>query len=161
MVTLALAYDIDAIADKAQLLPTDWQKQLPENSAPYTSTIVFLVVGESQRYQGLERSDQADVSVITPNPKTSGGARWKYLAAWGYVLKRELGDLSKLSVPEFCRSPSRAGQARGLCCGTFQACACSRLRCSRCNKHLHPARHRRLLTCLGERKPSRDQRCWI
>ena len=97
VVTLALAYDIDAIATKAKLLPLDWQSQLPHNSSPYTSTIVFLVrKGNPKGIKDWSDLTQSDVSVITPNPKTSGGARWNYLAAWGYALKRELGDLAKL-----------------------------------------------------------------
>ena len=97
IVTLALAYDIDAIAQKSNLLPVDWQSQLPHNSSPYTSTIVFLVRKGNPR--GIK--DWGDllnpgVAIITPNPKTSGGARWNYLAAWGYALKRELGDFAKL-----------------------------------------------------------------
>ena len=97
VVTLALAYDIDAIADKSQLLPADWQSQLPHNSSPYTSTIVFLVrKGNPKGIKDWNDLLKPDVAIITPNPKTSGGARWNYLAAWGYVLKRELGDLSKI-----------------------------------------------------------------
>ncbi len=97
VVTLALAYDIDAIADKSQLLPADWQSQLPHNSSPYTSTIVFLVrKGNPKGIQDWGDLLKPGVSIITPNPKTSGGARWNYLAAWGYVLKRELGDLGRL-----------------------------------------------------------------
>ncbi|TAL17199.1 sulfate ABC transporter substrate-binding protein [bacterium] len=87
VVTLALAYDIDAIAEKAGLLPADWQKRLPNNSSPYTSTIVFLV--RSGNPKGIKDWDdlvKPGVGVITPNPKTSGGARWNYLAAWGYAL---------------------------------------------------------------------------
>lgn len=100
VVTLALAYDIDIIADKAKLLPEDWQTKLPHNSAPYTSTIVFLVrKGNPKNIKTWDDLVKDDVSVITPNPKTSGGARWNYLAAWGYVLERELGDLSKLHDP--------------------------------------------------------------
>jgi sulfate transport system substrate-binding protein len=100
VVTLALAYDIDAIADKAQLLPADWQSRLPHNSSPYTSTIVFLVrKGNPKGIKDWEDLVKDDVQVIAPNPKTSGGARWNYLAAWGYVLKRELGDLAKLKDP--------------------------------------------------------------
>jgi sulfate transport system substrate-binding protein len=100
VVTLALAYDIDAIADKAQLLPKDWQKRLPHNSSPYTSTIVFLVrKGNPKGIKDWGDLTKDGVEIITPNPKTSGGARWNYLAAWGYALKRELGDLNKLSEP--------------------------------------------------------------
>src|SRR5437899_2809379 len=89
VVTLALAYDIDAIAEKGKLLPADWQKRLPNNSSPYTSKILFLV--RKANPKGIKDWDdliQPAVSVITPNPKTSGGARWNYLAAWGYALKK-------------------------------------------------------------------------
>lgn len=93
VVTLALAYDIDAIAEKARLLPQNWQSRLPNNSAPYTSTIVFLVgKGNPKKIKDWDDLVKPNVSVITPNPKTSGGARWNYLAAWGYVLKRNGGD---------------------------------------------------------------------
>jgi sulfate/thiosulfate transport system substrate-binding protein len=89
VVTLALAADIDAIADKAKLLPADWQRRLPHHSAPYTSTIVFLVrKGNPKAIRDWDDLARAGVSVITPNPKTSGGARWNYLAAWGYALKK-------------------------------------------------------------------------
>jgi sulfate transport system substrate-binding protein len=97
VVTLALAYDIDVIASRAGLLPVDWQSRLPHNSSPYTSTIVFLV--RSGNPQGIRDWDDlvsGDLSIITPNPKTSGGARWNYLAAWGFALKRELGDFAAL-----------------------------------------------------------------
>jgi len=112
VVTLALAYDIDAIADKAKLLPPDWQQRLPHNSSPYTSTIVFLVrQGNPKQIKDWPDLVRGDVQIITPNPKTSGGARWNYLAAWGYVLRNELGDLSKLqSSPD---SPEvKAAQAK-------------------------------------------------
>jgi sulfate transport system substrate-binding protein len=100
IVTLALAYDIDAIADKGKLLPADWQSKLPNNSAPYTSTIVFLVrKGNPKKIKDWGDLVKGDVQVITPNPKTSGGARWNYLAAWGYALKRELGDLKNVNDP--------------------------------------------------------------
>jgi len=96
VVTLALAGDIDAIADKAQLLPADWQKRLPHNSSPYTSTIVFLVrKGNPKGIKDWNDLVKPGVAVITPNPKTSGGARWNYLAAWGYALKQNLGDEAK------------------------------------------------------------------
>src|SRR5437899_1189699 len=89
VVTLALAYDIDAIAERGRLLPADWQKRLPNNSSPYTSTIVFLVrKGNPKGIKDWDDLIQPAVSVITPNPKTSGGARWNYLAAWGYALKK-------------------------------------------------------------------------
>ena len=88
VVTLALAYDIDEIADKAKLLPADWQKRLPHASSPYTSTIVFLVrKGNPKGIKDWADLARPGVSVITPNPKTSGGARWNYLAAWGWAKK--------------------------------------------------------------------------
>jgi sulfate/thiosulfate transport system substrate-binding protein len=94
--TLALAYDIDAIAQKAHLLPSDWQKRLPDNSCPYTSTIVFLVrKGNPKGIHDWDDLVRPGVSVITPNPKTSGGARWNYLAAWGYALKKNNGNQEK------------------------------------------------------------------
>ncbi|RZL39948.1 MAG: sulfate ABC transporter substrate-binding protein [Rubrivivax sp.] len=91
VVTLALAYDIDALAD-AKLLSLDWQKKLPQNSTPYTSTIVFLVrKGNPKGIKDWPDLVRNGVEVITPNPKTSGGARWNYLAAWGYALKQSGG----------------------------------------------------------------------
>jgi sulfate/thiosulfate-binding protein len=96
VVTLALAYDIDEIAEKAKLLAPGWQKQLPNNSAPYTSTIVFLVrKGNPKGVKDWDDLVKPGVSVITPNPKTSGGARWNYLAAWGYALKKFGNDDAK------------------------------------------------------------------
>jgi sulfate transport system substrate-binding protein len=93
VVTLALAYDIDEIAEKSGLLPADWQKRLPNNSTPYTSTIVFLVrKGNPKHIKDWDDLVRDSVSVITPNPKTSGGARWNYLAAWGYALKKYGSD---------------------------------------------------------------------
>lgn len=90
VVTLALAYDIDEIARIAKLLPENWQEQLPNNSAPYTSTIVFLVrKGNPKNIRDWDDLVKPGIAVITPNPKTSGGARWNYLAAWGYALMRE------------------------------------------------------------------------
>src|SRR6185295_12436322 len=86
VVTLALAYDIDQIAEKGGLIAPDWQKRLPNNSSPYTSTIVFLVrKGNPKGIHDWADLVKDDVQVITPNPKTSGGARWNYLAAWGYA----------------------------------------------------------------------------
>ena len=100
VVTLALAYDIDAIAEKSKLVAPDWRVRLPHNSAPYTSTIVFLVrKGNPKKLHDWTDLVQPGIEVITPNPKTSGGARWNYLAAWGWMLKKELGDLSKLKDP--------------------------------------------------------------
>ncbi|WP_137718869.1 sulfate ABC transporter substrate-binding protein [Methylobacillus flagellatus] len=89
VVTLALAYDIDAIHEKARLIPKDWQKRLGNNSSPYTSTIVLLVrKGNPKGIKDWDDLARPGVSVITPNPKTSGGARWNYLAAWAYALKK-------------------------------------------------------------------------
>src|SRR6201986_4774426 len=92
IVTLALAYDIDAIAAKG-LLAVDWQKRLPSNASPYTSTIVFLVrKGNPKGIKDWDDLIKPGIKIITPNPKTSGGARWNYLAAWGYALKKTGGS---------------------------------------------------------------------
>jgi sulfate/thiosulfate transport system substrate-binding protein len=103
VVTLALAYDVDAIAAK-ELLAKDWQtgaKKLPNNNSPYTSTIVFLVrKGNPKGIRDWGDLVKPGVEIITPHPKTSGGARWNYLAAWGFALNRELGDLGKLRDPK-------------------------------------------------------------
>jgi sulfate transport system substrate-binding protein len=94
--TLALAYDIDVLHDKGGLVPAEWQKRLPENSSPYTSTIVFVVrKGNPKGVKDWDDLAKPGIKVITPNPKTSGGARWNYLAAWGYALKRNGGDQDK------------------------------------------------------------------
>ncbi len=96
VVTLALAADIDSIAAKSRLLPADWQQRLPNNSSPYRSTIVFLVrKGNPRRIRDWNDLVRPEVSVVTPNPKTSGGARWNYLAAWTYAASRNGGDLAK------------------------------------------------------------------
>ncbi len=101
VVTLALAYDVNAIAGSGLLSP-DWQGRLPHNSTPYTSTIVFLVRKKDPRpIHDWEDLIQPGVSIITPNPKTSGGARWNYLAAWAYALRRGGGDQGK--AKEFMR----------------------------------------------------------
>jgi sulfate transport system substrate-binding protein len=93
VVTLGLAYDIDAIADKAKLLPENWQTRLPYKSTPYTSTIVFLVrQGNPKHIRDWNDLIKPGVSVITPNPKTSGGARWNFLAAWAYAQGQRGGD---------------------------------------------------------------------
>ena len=95
VVTLALAYDIDEISRRG-LIAKDWQRRLPNNSCPYTSTMVFLVrKGNPKAIRDWNDLIRADVSVITPNPKTSGGARWNYLAAWGYALEHNQGDETK------------------------------------------------------------------
>ena len=96
VVTLALASDLDAIADQSHLLPTNWQTLLPNNSTPYTSTIVFLVrKGNPKHIRDWNDLITNGVSIITPNPKSSGGARWNYLAAYGYALKQNNGDEAK------------------------------------------------------------------
>lgn len=103
VVTLALAYDIDAIAEKSSLIPKNWQARLPNNSAPYTSTIVFLVrKGNPKNIKDWDDLAREGISVITPNPKTSGGARWNYLAAWGYGLKK--WDNAEGKVKEFLKA---------------------------------------------------------
>jgi sulfate transport system substrate-binding protein len=95
VVTLALAYDVDAVAASG-LLPKNWQTRLPLNSAPYTSTIVFLVrKGNPKKIRDWDDLTRPGISVITPNPKTSGGARWNYLAAWGYALRKYGNDEAK------------------------------------------------------------------
>jgi sulfate transport system substrate-binding protein len=96
VVTLALASDIDAIASRADLLPKDWQSRLPHNSAPYVSTIVFVVrKGNPKGIHDWPDLVKPGVQIVTPNPKTSGGARWNYLAAWGYALRAGGGDEAK------------------------------------------------------------------
>jgi len=96
VVTLALAADIDAIAKNARLLPADWQKRLPNGSAPYTSTIVFLVrKGNPWKIRDWNDLVKPGIQVVTPNPKTSGGARWAYLAAWAYAAKQPGGNDAK------------------------------------------------------------------
>lgn len=88
VVTLALAYDIDQLYSRAKLIPENWQSQLPNNSSPYTSTIVFVVrKGNPQKIKDWSDLVKSGVNIVTPNPKTSGGARWNYLAAWAYALK--------------------------------------------------------------------------
>ena len=94
--TLALSYDVDQLYEKGRLIPADWQKRLNHNSSPYTSTIVFLVrKGNPKNIKDWNDIIKPGVSVITPNPKTSGGARWNYLAAWAYALKQNNNDEAK------------------------------------------------------------------
>ncbi len=96
VVTLALAGDVSALYEKAQLVPRDWQSRLPNNSCPYTSTIVFLVrKGNPKGIKDWDDLTKPGIAVITPSPKTSGGARWNYLAAWGYAHRRFGGDEAK------------------------------------------------------------------
>lgn len=98
VVTLALAYDVDAIAERGRI-DKEWIKRLPDNSAPYTSTIVFLVrKGNPKQIHDWNDLIKPGVSVITPNPKSSGGARWNYLAAWGYALHHNNNDQAKAQV---------------------------------------------------------------
>src|SRR5690242_95624 len=107
VVTLALAYDVDALHEKGKLIPKDWQKRLPENSAPYTSTIVFLVrKGNPKGIKDWGDLVKPKVGIIPANPKTSGAARWTYLAAWGYALKKNNGDeaMAKEFVTKFYRN---------------------------------------------------------
>jgi sulfate/thiosulfate transport system substrate-binding protein len=102
VVTLALAYDIDALAKQAQLIPADWQSRLPANSSPYTSTIVFLVrKGNPKNIRDWGDLVRPGIAVITPSPKTSGGARWNYLAAWAWALKQPGG--SEASAESFVK----------------------------------------------------------
>ena len=111
VVTLALAYDIDSIHDVAQLINKDWQKQFSENSTPYTSTIVFLVrKGNPKNIKTWDDLVRPGIQVITPNPKTSGAARWSYLAGWGHILQKELGDLKKINDPQFAAEVETAHQ---------------------------------------------------
>ena len=103
VVTLALAYDIDVIAQQAQLLPANWQSKLPDNSSPYTSTIVFVVrAGNPKGIKDWDDLIKDGIQVITPNPKTSGGARWNYLAVWAHAARQPGGDDAK--AKEFVRA---------------------------------------------------------
>jgi sulfate/thiosulfate transport system substrate-binding protein len=107
VVTLALAYDIDALYEKGRLIPQDWQKRLPNNSSPYTSTIVFLVrKGNPKGIKDWDDLVKPGVKIIPANPKTSGAARWTYLAAWGYALKKNGGDEARARdfVAQFYRN---------------------------------------------------------
>src|SRR4051812_28872508 len=116
VVTLALAADVDALFDVAKLIPQDWQKRLPDNSAPYTSTIVFLVrKGNPKGIKDWDDLVKPGVSVITPNPKTSGGARWNYLAAWEYAKRKQGGeDAAKAFVSKLYKNvPVLDSGARG------------------------------------------------
>ncbi len=112
VVTLALANDIDNIVNKSDgLIDKDWQKRLPNNSAPYTSTIVFLVrQGNPKEIKDWDDLLKPSVEIVTPDPQTSGGARWNYLAAWGFALKRELHDLAKLNDPKQADAVAKAQQ---------------------------------------------------
>ncbi|HRQ06490.1 MAG TPA: sulfate ABC transporter substrate-binding protein [Nitrosomonas halophila] len=97
VITLALAYDIDEISERSGLIPKDWQSRLPHNSSPYTSTIVLLVrKGNPKEIKDWDDLVKPGVAVITPNPKTSGGARWNYLAAWAFALRKYNGNETKV-----------------------------------------------------------------
>lgn len=99
VLTLAIGYDLDVIAERTGLLDRQWQQRFPNNSSPYTSTIVFLVrKGNPKGIRDWDDLVRGEISVITTNPKTSGGARWNYLSAWVFALERELGDLSLLTA---------------------------------------------------------------
>jgi len=113
VVTLALAWDIDNIQTNSHRLPANWQSRLPDNSSPYTSTIVFLVrKGNPKQIHDWPDLLKPGVAIVTPNPKTSGGARWNYLAAWGAELRRGLhGDLSKLDDPQAAKDVAAAQAA--------------------------------------------------
>jgi sulfate transport system substrate-binding protein len=111
IVSLALSGDIDAIAEKTNALPSNWQESFPNNSSPYTSTIVFLVrKGNPKNIKDWDDLIRDGIEVITPNPKTGGGARWNYLAAWGYALSSQLGDLKKLKDPGQAAAAAQATQ---------------------------------------------------
>ena len=139
VVTLALSGDIDSIAKQANLLPKDWQTKLPDNSSPYTSTIVFVVrKGNPKGIKDWGDLVKSGVKVITPNPKTSGGARWNYLAAWAYAERKFGGDETK--VKEFIGA-------------LYQERAGARHRRPRLHHHLRPARHRRRVPVMGKRSP--------
>ncbi len=139
VVTLALAYDIDAISQKAKLLPENWQSRLPDNSTPYTSTIVFLVrSGNPKHIKDWDDLVKPGVSVITPNPKTSGGARWNFLAAWAYALKQPGGNDAKAKdfVTRLYRNvpvldSGRAGFDQHFCASEASATSCWRGRTRR------------------------------
>ena len=130
VVTLALASDIDEIAAKAKLLPANWQSRLPNNSTPYTSTIVFLVrKGNPWKIKDWGDLIKPGIDVITPNPKTSGGARWNYLAAWAWALRQPGGNAAKAtplllslsivgnSSPDTCDPTTRSS----ACCACSSA----------------------------------------
>ncbi len=121
VVTLALAYDIDVIAERTGLLPADWSTRLPNNSAPYTSTIVFLVrKGNPENIRDWDDLVRPGLEVITPNPKTSGGARWNYLAAWAFALKRELGTLKDLDKLDPAVMKAAEKKAMAFVSGIFE-----------------------------------------
>jgi sulfate/thiosulfate-binding protein len=115
VVTLALAADIDALHDHGNLVPEDWQKRLPDNSSPYTSTINFLVrKGNPKGIKDWDDLVKPGIQVITPNPKTSGGARWNFLAAWGYAVRKYGNDKAKEFITKLYKNvPVLDSGARG------------------------------------------------
>ena len=138
--TLALAADIDAVSKKAELLPADWQKRLPQNSTPYTSTIVFLVrKGNPWKIKDWNDLVKPGIQVVTPNPKTSGGARWAYLAAWAWAEKAPGGNADK---------------AQGLCRRSLQACAGAGYRRAAARPSPSPSAASAMCCCPGKMKPS-------
>ena len=146
VVTLALARDIDAIAEKAKLLPADWQKRLPHNSTPYTSTIVFLVrKGNPKGIKDWDDLVKEGVAVITPNPKTSGGAQWNYLAAWDYA----------------DAEVRRRRQGEGIRHQALQERPGARLGRPRFDDDVRRARRRRRASSPGRTKPSWRSRSWV
>ncbi len=144
VVTLALAYDIDALVKQGKLLPANWQARLPNNSSPYTSTIVFLVrKGNPKKIKDWGDLARPGVSVITPNPKTSGGARWNHVAAWAWALQAA-GRAPEQTAEDYLAEAvqERAGARHGR---------------PRLAHDLRAARHRRRVHLLGERGTPRDQ----
>ena len=136
VVTLALAYDIDAISEKAKLLPANWQSRLPNNSTPYTSTIVFLVrKGNPKNIKDWDDLVKPGVAVITPNPKTSGGARWTYLAAWGYA---------------YLKSGKSDAAAKDFVTKLYKNVPVLDSGSARFDHHVRRARHRRRACCRGK-----------
>ena len=159
VVTLALAYDVDAIHKQAGLLPENWQSRLPYNSSPYTSTIVFLVrKGNPKGIKDWNDLIKPGVEIITPNPKTSGGARWNYLAAWGYVLKRELGDFAKLKDPNAATQVDQAqAKAQQFVKELFSHVPVLNIGAARFNHDIRAARDGRRAPGMGKRGLLVDQ----
>ena len=139
IVTLGLAADIDALHDNGNLVASDWQAKFPQNSCPYTSTIVLLVrKGNPKGIKDWPDLIKPGIQVITPNPKTSSGGRWNFIAAWGYALKANQNDEAKTKslLPPSIR------------------CSGARFRCTRINHYLCGTGARRCSHCLGERSLS-------
>ena len=146
VVTLALANDIDQIAARSGKIPADWQKRLPNNSSPYTSTIVLLVrKGNPKAIRDWGDLAKPGVAVVTPNPKTGGGARWNFLAAWAYGLDKFNGDEAK---------------TQELVKAIYANAPVLELRRARLDDDLRPARHRRCVDHLGKRGVLDVARIW-